>query len=240
MNYNHLKITALSLLFLSLVKFSSAQSNYFKLSGGFGLGANYSYTDVLKGTIGHTVYGTFDYHITPFVTVGVEGQYGLVQGGDIETDPNNRQFVNKYTAATANLKLMLGEIVDYKRNNFLYNIRGLYAGVGVGVINNNIVDIVRYRPNDPNSAPFPGKNKSHNLLLPANLGFNYYIKDGYGYMRYVINFNAQTNFVVGDGLDGYTEPKNSTVNNNASDVYTAYTIGFRYFFGNIKVYRKML
>ncbi|MGN7987587.1 hypothetical protein ACTJKC_09610 [Pedobacter sp. 22226] len=223
--------------------FSFAQSNYFKMSYGFGGGVNKSYTDVYKGGFGYTAYGVFDYHITPFVTFGLEGQYGMVQGGDIETDPHNRQFVNKYKTLSVNVKLMLGEVVDYDKSEFLYNIRGLYLGLGVGVVNNNITDIVRYKPSwaayDPGYGPFPGQDKSNNLLVPINFGFNYFINDGYGYMRYIININAQSNFTFGEGLDGYND-SSTKFKNYSPDVYNTYTIGFKYMLGSIKSYRKTL
>ncbi|WP_293784488.1 hypothetical protein [uncultured Pedobacter sp.] len=242
MIFNLLKAIYITLLLVFIGSFSFAQSNYFKMSFGLGGGINKSYADV-KGGLGHTIYGVFDFHITPFVTVGLEGQYGMVQGGDIVTDPHNRQFVNQYKALSANVKLMLGEVVDYDKSEFLYNIRGLYAGLGVGIIDNNITDIVRYKPSwaasNPGYGPFPGEDKSLELMIPLNFGFNYYINDGYGYMRYVININAQTNFTFGEGLDGYNDSR-SKFRNNSPDVYSTFTIGFRYMFGNIKFYRRTL
>lgn len=243
MIFNLLRATYISLLLIFIGNFSFAQSNYFKMSYGFGGGLNKSYTDVYKGGYGYTAYGVFDFHVTPFVTVGLEGQYGMVQGGDIVTDLHNRQFVNKYTTISANVKLMLGELVDYDKSEFLYNIRGLYTGIGIGAVNNNITDIVRYKPSwaavDPGYGPFPGKDKSLNLLVPLNFGFNYFIYDGYGYMRYIININAQSNFTFGEGLDGYND-SSTKFKNYSPDVYNAYTIGFKYMFGKIKSYRKTL
>jgi len=243
MIFNLRRATYITLLLVSIGSFSFAQSNYFGMSYGFGGGINKSYTDVYKGSYGYTAYGVIDYHVTPFVTLGLEGQLGKVKGGDIETDPHNRQFTNQYMAISANAKLMLGELVNYDRSEFLYNIRGLYAGLGLGVINNNITQIVRYKPSwaayDPGYGPFPGEDKSLNLLVPINFGFNYYINDGYGYMRYIININAQSNFTFGEGLDGYNDPS-SKFKNNSPDVYNTYTIGFKYMFGKIRVYHKTL
>jgi hypothetical protein len=243
MIFNLLRATYITLLLVFIGTFSFAQSNYFKMSYGFGGGINKSYTDVYKGSFGYTAYGVIDYHITPFVTLGLEGQYGRIQGGDIETDPHNRQFINKYTAITANVKLMLGEVADYNKSEFLYNLRGLYVGLGIGVVNNKITDIVRYKPswaaNDPGYGPFPGKDKSLNMAVPLNLGFNYFISDGYGYMRYVININAQSNYTFGEGLDGYND-SSVKFENYSPDVYNVYTIGFKYMFGTIKSYRKTL
>lgn len=238
-----LKPTVLTVMCAMLVHFSFAQSNYFKWSLGMGVGPNFSKTDVVEGNWGHTGYAELNYHFTPFVTAGLEAQYGLVQGGDIRTDPHNRQFVNQYSSVTANLKFAIGEVLDFERSGFLDNVKGIYMGIGVGAINNNLTDIVRYKPSwasyEPGFGPFPGKDKSLNLLVPINLGFNYYLYDGYGYIRYVINFNAQSNFTFGEGLDGYDDFSKNFKNYNP-DTFNAYTIGFKYFFGNIKAYRKTL
>lgn len=237
-----IKFSIVTTAFLLIVNFCSAQSNYFKLSAGLGVGPNYSFTDVYEGSLGYTVYGTLDINLTPFVTAGLEIQKGTVRGGDLTTDRYNRQYTNHYSAVSANFKFMLGEIVDYDRSDFLYTIRGLYAGAGLGVINNKIVNIVRYRPSfsdDPGYGPFPGKDKSTNLVVPFNLGINIFLNDSYGYMRYVVTLNAQSNYTFGEGLDGYNDPP-SKFRNDSPDVYNVYSVGVKYFFGNIKVYRKTL
>lgn len=243
MNYKYLKVISLTILLITLTKLSGAQSNYFKWSYGISAGPNYSKTDVYKGNWGHTISGVVDHHFTPFITGGLEAQYGMVQGGDIVTDPHNRQFVNKYTGLNANLKFMLGEFIDYKQTNFLYNIRGLYLGMGVGAVKNNITDIVRYKPSwaayDPGYGPFPGADKSTNLWVPVNLGINFFLNDNWGFVRYAINLNAQTNFTFGEGLDGYDDSETVFQNYNP-DMYNVYSIGFKYYFGNVKVYRKTL
>ncbi|MEH3113659.1 hypothetical protein [Pedobacter terrae] len=231
----------ITLLLIFIGSFSFAQSNYFKMSYGFGGGMNKSYTDVYQGDYGKIVYGVFDYHITPFVTMGLEGQYGRIKGGIAVKDPSGRWFVNKYTSLTANLKLMLGELVNYNQSGLLYNMRGLYLGIGLGIINNNLSNIARYPPKTSvsNNQRFGGEDKSINVLVPINLGFNYYIKDSFGYMRYVINVNAQSNFTFGEGLDGYNESR-LTSNNTYPDMYNSITVGFRYMFGSVRSYHKTL
>jgi hypothetical protein len=236
-----IKTLTLSLIFLA--NFAYSQSNFYKLSLGIGGGPNYSFTDVKKGKFGSTIYGTFDYNFTPFVTGGIEFQTGVIKGGSRTEDLHNREFTNEYSSVTANFKLMLGELVNYDRNDFLYSLRGLYAGVGVGIINNNMTDIVRYKPLnaaiDPGYGPFPGADKSTDISIPINLGINFFIEDNYGDQRFVINLNAQSNVTVGEGLDGYNDPP-AKFKNTAPDIYNTYTIGVKYFFGPSRVYRKNL
>lgn len=242
MNYKFLKVIYLTIFLLSVSFFSNAQSNYFKWSYGFGAGVNYSRTDVVNGNWGHTLTGNIDHHFTPFVSLGLEAQYGMIQGGDIVTDPYNRQFVNKYRGINANLKIALGEFIDYNQTDFLYKIKGLYLGTGLGAISNKITDIVRYRPSysdDAGDGPFPGKDKSVSLWVPINLGINFYFNDKWGSIRYALNLNAQTNFTFGEGLDGYDDSPSKFENYNP-DVYNVYSIGFKYYLGNMKIYRRTL
>ncbi|MCZ4223828.1 hypothetical protein [Pedobacter rhodius] len=243
MYYNFLKVKSLTTFLLFVTFFCNAQSNYFKWSYGFGAGVNYSRTDVVHGNWGYTFSGNIDHHFTPFVTLGLEAQYGMVQGGDIVTDPHNRQFVNKYNGINANLKIALGEFIDYKSTSFLYKIRGLYGGIGLGAIKNKITDIVRYKPswaaNDPGYGPFPGKDKSVDLWAPINLGINFYFNDKWGSIRYALNLNAQSNFTFGEGLDGYDD-SSSKFKNYAPDTYNVYSIGFRYYLGYTKIYKRTL
>lgn len=237
------RYTILTVIFLLLINFSFAQSNFFKWSAGFGAGPNYSKTDVVKGSWGHTAYGEVNHYLTPFVSLGIEAQYGLVQGGDIRTDPHNRQFVNEYSSLSFNFKIALGELIDFERSVILDNIKGIYGGIGLGAIKNNLTDIVRYKPlwatYDPGYGPFPGMDKTTNLWVPLNLGYNYYIYDGYGYARFAINLNLQSNFTFGEGLDGYDD-SSVKFKNYSPDIYNTYSFGFKYFFGNTRIYRRTL
>jgi len=242
MNYKFLKVIYLTIFLLFVGFFSNAQSNYFKWSYGFGAGVNYSKTDVVDGNWGHTFIGNIDHHFTPFISLGLEAQYGIIQGGDIVTDPNNRQFVNKYKGINANVRVGLGEFIDYNETDFLYKIKGLYLGTGLGAIGNKITDIVRYRPSysdDAGDGPFPGKDKSVSLWVPVNLGINFYFNDKWGAIRYALNLNAQTNFTFGEGLDGYDDPP-AKFENYHPDTYNVYSIGFKYYLGNSRIYRRTL
>ncbi|UKT63607.1 hypothetical protein [Pedobacter mucosus] len=238
-----MKITSLSLLLLLNVQITHAQSNFFKWSIALSGGPNFSKTDVVNGNWGRTYSGAIDFHYNPFITAGLEVQKGMIQGGDIATDPFNRQFVNQYAGVNLNVKLMLGAFINYEESNFWYHLKGLYLGTGLGVIKNNITDIVRYKPSwaafDPGYGPYPGKDKSNSIWVPLNLGLNYYFKDKFEYIRYAININAQSNFTFGEGLDGYNDTP-TRFQNYDPDTYNAYTIGVKYFFGNLGVYRKTL
>lgn len=230
----------LSILLISLTTAVFSQQNlinFYKLGVGGGVGPTISYADVRENSQSFGGYITADYNFTPFFTAGIELQAGQIKGGDIITNPHNRQFKNNYKALTINTKIALGEFIEYYKSDFLNSVKGLYAGIGIGVIRNDMKSIVRYKPNTQAQYPplgyeFPGKDKSTNLLVPVNLGINFYFKDYYDQLRYIVNINYQGNLTFGEGLDGYNDPQNK-FENNAPDIYTLFSVGVKYNFGPV-------
>lgn len=236
----------LTLSFLLFVTIGFSQENFvnfYKFGLGAGVGATVSYADVRENSQSFGAYVVADYNLTAFVTAGLEIQAGQIKGGDIITNPHNRQFTNNYKAASINAKIALGEFIHYYRNDFLNAIKGLYVGVGIGAINNNMKYVVRYKPNTQAEYPplgyeFPGKDKSTNLLMPIHLGMNFYFKDGYDQLRYIVNFSYQGNLTFGEGLDGYDDPM-AVFKNNAPDMYTLFSVGVKYNFGPVGVSKRI-
>lgn len=233
--------TTLTILLLSFSLGLAAQSNFYKFSVGAGGGVTQSFADLQKHDFGIAGYVVADYLFTPFVSLGLEIQAGEINGGDKNTDKDHRQFINSFKAVTANGKLYLGALTDYEHNGFLNAIKGLYAGAGLGIIQNNVKNVrIKPYPNgtiDANSYVFPGLDKSKEVLIPLNLGINFYIPDREGAYRYVINFNYQANVSLGEGLDGYDDSSVRLVNGKP-DVYTYFSLGIRYNFGSIGLSRK--
>lgn len=223
----------ISLQLLGLAGFG--QSNYYKLTAGAGFGATRAYADLNEKTYSYSGYAELNWNLTRFVSAGIELQMGRLKGGNINTNPHNREFVNDFKAITFNVKGALGELVDYSQSGLLNAMKGLYAGIGLGAIRNNMANVVRYKPNTEAQYPplgyrFPGEDQSTNLLMPVNVGLNFFINDGFGDARYVFNFNYQTNFTFGEGLDGYNDPTGA-FENDAPDIYTVLSIGVKYNFG---------
>ena len=115
---------------------SFAQYNYYRFSGGIGLGMNTAFTDVPKSKIGSTIIANIDYNLTPFASLGLEVQSGTLSAGDSTIYENhiwNRYFKNGYTSFVAHGKVQLGQFIDFESSNFLYAIRGIYIGTGLGI-----------------------------------------------------------------------------------------------------------
>lgn len=235
---NNLKRYHLVLILLVLAFSANGQSNFYRISLGASAGSIYSFTDVKKGAFTYAFAGNLDYHITPFITGGVEVQAGTIKGGGEGGAPDihGRQFTNTFKAFTVNGKFRAGEFTDFYYSDFLNYTKGFYLGVGIGAIQNDLTapgGVVRDKPQigAPNDIyTFPGVSKSTNMLLPINLGIDFYFPDGWGDIRYIFNVNYQTNFTFGEGLDGYNDPK-SKFRNLAPDMYNFLSIGAKYTFG---------
>ncbi len=237
LNKIYLKPVLASLLALLICLNSQAQSNFHKMTVGAGVGITQSFADVKKNDFGTAGYGTFDYYFTPFVNLGLEGQMGEINGGDVHKDPNNRQFTNRYKTFNLNGKIAIGALINYERTGFTNAIKGLYIGAGAGVIMNDMKFIQRVNPNGEST--FPGLDSSKDLYIPLNLGINFSFMNRSGYYKYGININYQSNITLGEGLDGYDD-SSLTFKNGKPDIYTYFSLGFRYHFGSIGLSSKTL
>lgn len=232
-------ISFLTLVLLSTTAYT--QSNFYKLSIGAGYGVTQSFTDVQEHAISFAGYGTADYFLTPFLSLGGEFQMGQIRGGDMYTDPNEREFINSHKAANINGKIYLGSILDFNRNAFANAVKWLYVGAGLGVIKNDVERIV-VKPSTRNTANpyvFPGADKSTDLIVPLSTGINYYLPDRTGKPRIGFNLNYQLNFSLGEGIDGYDDSP-IKFKNGSPDVYTYLSFGFRYNFGLLGLSTKSL
>ena len=221
------------LFFIGLIYFSSAsaQFNYYRLSVGGGAGVSVQFADLQKKLPRPVFFGNADYHITPFFSAGIEFQKGTLSGGsktDKSKDEHLRYFSNSYTAIIVGGRVQLGQFVDFESSNLLYAIRGFYVSTGIGLINNNIVDIVKIQPGTGRLNPLakPGSE----LFIPINTGISFNIVDSFRYTKFIISANYQINSVFGEGLDGYNDPQ-STFKNNGHDFFGVVSVGVKYCFG---------
>jgi len=233
-----LKRILISTILLALTLQSFAQSNFYKLSIGAGAGITQSFTDVRKHDFGLAGYGTLDYLFTPYFSLGLEFQKGEINGGNIHSDPYNRQFINSYQAISINGKISLGQIIDFNYNGFSNKLRGLYLGSGIGVIQNNIKGINRHSLTDP-AIYYPGEDTSKDIFFPLNLGINFFFPDRDGFYRYVLNINCQGNITLGESLDGYDDSMQRH-KSGTPDIYAFYSVGIKYNFGKLGLYKKTL
>lgn len=216
---------------LSLNAFS--QANFYKYSVGAGAGLTRAFGDLNRSRNSVAVYGTADYYLTPFITLGVEGQAGHLKGG--ETDTLQRYFNNKYLAGSLNVKAHLGAVLDkgFRNTRFQEIVNGIYIGTGIGVIRNSVSGTYHRVQDSGLRWPYDqGRDRTKDAFVPVNIGIDYALKDYQGYDRFLINVNFQGNFTFGEGLDGYDDSPVYT-HNQYADTYVFASVGIKYKFGLI-------
>ena len=226
--------TSLLILLLCLLSFvTKAQLgfNFQPYDLGFGFGDNEVHGDANSMTSTPTVHFNFTYNTTPFVNFIFEAQIGRLAGGD-STKTTGRQFTNDITAFTFRGQLQMGEIIDYQRSAFFNAVKNLYVSAGVGYENTHITHITRYSPDGIMYTPGPLNDDEPLLLL--RIGYEFKIYNAYEQPSVMIDIGYESNFILGDTLDGF-------VSGNNHDSYTQFTLGIKFALGHSSnSYRKKI
>lgn len=245
------KIILTILLFGALKAYS--QANFSRIAVGLSGGYTSNFTDFSYGAGGpipgfepnktifinksHIFGGSLDYYFTPFINGGVE--YNQVELKD-GTDKHNRAFVSKFSSLEFRGSVAVGQFIDYSYSPFLYAVRNVNAGLGIGFINgsNNVGDFgsgtfpSRQHPDDLGKSTFSGV-----LCFPVTVGYNVNVYDAYQETRLVIGFNYKMNFTLSDNIDGYADDPR-IFSNKSNDVYTTLGVSVKYLFGPKGLYFK--
>lgn len=192
----------------------------------------------------YVVGGSLDYYFTPFIIGGIE--YNKVQLKD-GTDKHNRAFISDFSSIEIRGNVSVGQFIDYSYSPFLYTIRNINAGFGIGFISgsNNVANYDpaltvtstepfprRMHPNDLGKSEFSGV-----VSLPLTVGYNFNIYDAYQETRFVVGLSYKMVFTTSDDLDGYADDPNIFAN-KANDSYTSLRVSLKYLFGPRGLYFK--
>ena len=185
----------------------------------------------------------FMYNYSPYLPIEIEIQKGTLSGGGLtqNLDFYGRKYTNNYIAVVAHADLQLGSAIDYSDNIILGVLKNFYFGTGVGIISNsNTVQRTNViASNGSLSYVFPGSNSAIDLMVPLRVGYEFKIFDAFDEPSFAVDIGYTHNFALGEGLDGYNDPE-SKFKNNAVDQYRQIYIGFKYFFGNVTSYNKLI
>jgi len=206
--------------------------NAHSFSIGVGLGSTKMYGDMPKSNPQPAYIGYFEKNISPFVSYGWTVSVGDLSARDPYT--HMRSF-NHFTSVDQHVTFEIGSLFtlvdrDFGQNFLLRLIGGLYAGVGVGIINNDVKRIANVDPSDL-VAPTVSSNpvlltNSAALYIPVNVGINLHVPKLWRFNGCVFNANFQYSSTMSDYIDGYKLP---FVANKKNDVYTVMSVGFRFF-----------
>ncbi|MBW4891758.1 hypothetical protein KXQ82_18680 [Mucilaginibacter sp. HMF5004] len=224
----------LGFIILLLISFITAKAQSGDTYSSFSIGGGYGSTTVYDYTLAPidkwAVNGTLSYNITPFFTLTGELQVGRFEGGDL-TAFNMKYFQNVFAAAILHADVQAGELIDYSRSDFLYGLKDVYMGTGIGFLQNSINFIQPFFPNSNNQSFYPIVISSTNVLVPLTLGYDFKIYNGYDQPQIRIDVSYTSNAVFGQAIDGYI---------TAAPVkfYSYLSVGVKFGFGPAKLYRK--
>ncbi|MES2426744.1 MAG: hypothetical protein V4560_07200 [Bacteroidota bacterium] len=205
--------------------------DYAQYDLGIGLDLNKAYTDAQTVVGTKSAHFNFNYNVGPFLNYIVEFQTGDLKGGDTSTT-TGRQFTNKFTSVIFRVQLQAGEVIDYSQSDFANAFKNLYVSSGVGFVINHITDINRYSTKIANYYT-PGDDNSNQILIPVRLGYEFKLFNKYNQPGFKIDIGYQYNFIMGDGLDGFTAGAQK-------DSYSQYSIGVKFAVGGVTSYRKQI
>ena len=207
--------------------------SYSQYDVGVAAGINTVYGDAETFTKTPSVHFNFNYNVSPFVNYVFEIQAGQLKGGDSLKTVSGRQFSNSFTSVMIRVQLQAGEIIDYSQSQMSNAFKNLYISTGIGFVVNHITNINRYSILTPGFYT-PGNNNSDELLIPARIGYEFKMFNKFDQPSVKIDLGYQYNFILGDGLDGYTVGKKK-------DAYSQITFGVKFALGSsITSYRKQI
>lgn len=224
------------LLVLSLTV--KAQYNYPEWGFGGSYGTNKPYSDLKQNDTQKCFSGSIFYNYSPYMPFALEIGAGKLSGGNNETDASHRYFVNNYISLNVHGDLQLGEIIDYDGDFFMERLKGLYMGLGIGVIFNNLTSIRRYAVDVPDYR-FPGNDHGIDALIPIRFGYEFKIFNYNDVPFAAIDIGYTHNLTFAEGLDGYSDPL-SKFKNNSQDMFRQITIGIKFNIGNEAAYIKSI
>jgi hypothetical protein len=229
------------LLLSAMASKAQFDENYSKYAVGAGVSYIKGATNINRQDSHFAENINFTYYmLSPYIPFTFEIQKGLLSGGGltVDLDKSGRQYSNNYLAAIVHGDFQLGYLLNVGSGSdpSLDIWKGLYAGTGIGLINDN--DQVQrtnvIAANGPITGPdvyrFPGVDNSVNLMVPLRIGYEFKIKNSFGTPFIRLIFSYETNLVFGQGLDGYNDPASKFKHNFVSQ-YRQISFGIKYDFG---------
>lgn len=213
-------LTRTYLIFFLVFVFSriSAQTRYQQLTLGGGIGVATAYAGAGLPQTNPAFYTSACYYPFPVFNIELEGQAGMLSGGELNKSRDLKNFKNNYQAVILDANLYLGVFFDPQKSAFLNVIKNFYGGVGYGVIANSVNNTDLINPNTTDHVNNTLK------LIPVTGGFEYDIlKNKYNEPVLKANFSATFNYTIGKGLDGYYDNYGKAFN-----FYNYYAVGLKY------------
>lgn len=247
---------------------SFSQSNFRRWSVGINTGGTIDYMDfrfdkpegfnypgkkVFETNKGLVIGLNTDYYVTPYVSIGLYGNYGRLRNGP---DDYRRQYQTDFTSIEFKGTVVVGQFFRYDVDNWLLLFKNFYFATGFGFITgkNNVKDYDIAKDFGPTDAS--GYKRSENPLgyrqhagdfgqssygaitVPVEVGYHVNCFDDYDEIRHVISIGFKTNFTGTDNINGYSDNINAGFQNLFRDTYGSLNLSYKYHFGSFGTYYK--
>lgn len=198
-------------------------------SFGVAIGSTHMYANLPQSNPQPAYMAQVEKNIFHYLSIGTQ-----VTVGDLSSrwTKNRLYSFNHFTAVDEHLNLSVGAlfaIYDRNYNDHLIQriIGGLYGGLGIGIVNNDIKRISTEIANLHTTVTWtdnPVIIKNSNALYYAfNVGYNYRVQKFLFFNNgFVFNANFQLNDCQSDYIDGYSPPFSG---HHHTGVYTVMSIG---------------
>lgn len=221
---------------------------------GIGLGASQLQSNWSATSIGPAGILNFDYDLSPYFTIGIDGSFGQLSG----TDAENKLYFSKtsviFASGSLTFKVALGQFSDFKtKNGFQDALKRIYLGVGVGEVYSNVTLTPHNDGKGLSSLYLPGlaigktvtplKYTSKGTFtgngtftqVPVSFGTNIALRGFLGNDKVELNPNLQYVLVLSPLFDGYqpnsqSDPNNSNIKVNGNQAYTVGSLTLRFKF----------
>jgi len=178
---------------------------------------------------------TIDYNLSPYFSIGLDNQFGILVGNDNQAHYAFLKSTNTYAASNFNMKFGLGLISDFpSTNGFSDAIKRLYLGFGAGIVYSSVIlkdrtdGLVVPSDGEVLLAKYSATSNTRVgtfVCFPLNFGTNIDLPGVLGNDRLELNPNFQYTLVASKVFDGY-QP-NSQSNNGA---YALLSLSLKYKF----------
>ncbi len=236
-----MKIRIITLLALCVATLGSVKAQirldpyypYSKWTAGAGLGFSTLYGNLDHSNSEPVFRLNAEYNLNAWTYVDLEFQHGAFSDYESRNSwTNGINAYNKFSAFDLSLRMSMGQLFKYPRTFFAKTIFGIYGGVGVGYMFNNVSNISRkfkktdkylitdYNPNNI-------KTSSSNFFLPLTIGWNLHLT-----RRTMFNFNYQFSYAFSDYLDGYNFQQ-PTATNRYNCMFSVMSFGLNFYIGQV-------
>jgi len=237
------KIAIIFIVFMtiSLISYGQVRFEPFESYTVYSIGAGAGYATIYGPLEKSYQQPAFLLHVARHYSSSLVFDLELQSGSLKSTEPANKwttglSETSNFTALNVTGRIALKQLIKNPHNTFFMILSNLYAGTGLGIVNNNIVNITnKFKTTDTKTINSDIILNGVSAMLPVNLGINFSLRKLPGLKRAQLNINYQQNYTSNDNVSGYSFPK-ATTEHKHNTVYSVLSAGISIYLGHINEY----